>query len=69
MITGTVLALLGLDRLIVHVHVGLHRRHILVSEELLQTKWIIAQHQVTNGEGVTENVGTDALLRYSRPLA
>lgn len=42
MITGAVLALLGLDGLIVHVHVILDGRHILMSQQFLEAKGVIA---------------------------
>jgi hypothetical protein len=40
MIARAILALLRLDRLIVHVHVVLHRLHILVPEQFLQQREI-----------------------------
>jgi hypothetical protein len=61
-IAWAVLALLGLDRLIVHVHVVLDGRHVLMPQQFLQTKGIIAQHQVANSKGMAENVRADALL-------
>ena len=68
MIARTVLALLRLDRLIVHVHVVFDRRHILMPQQFLQAKGVIAQHQVANGEGMAEDVGADALAGDTRSL-
>jgi hypothetical protein len=62
MIARAILALLRLDRLIVHVHVVLDRRHILMPQQFLEAKWVIAQHQVANGEGMAKNVWADALI-------
>ena len=62
MIAWAVLALLGLDRLVVHVHIVLDGRHVLMPQQFLQAKGIIAQHQVANCEGMAENVRADALL-------
>ena len=66
MIARTILALLRLDRLIVHVHVVLDRRHILMPQQFLQAKGVIAQHQVANGEGMAKNVRADALIGDAR---
>ena len=68
MITGTVLALLGLDGLVVHMHVVLDGRHVLVSQQLLQAEGVVAQHQVANGKRVAQNVRADALAGDARAL-
>ena len=69
MIARTVLALLRLDRLVVHMHVVLDRRHILMPQQLLETKGIIAQHQVANGERMAKNVRADALVGDAHSLS
>ena len=63
MIARTIFAFLLLDRRIIHVHIELDRRHILVPQEFLQAKGIIAQHQVANGKRMAKDVRTDAFLR------
>jgi len=63
MITGAVLALLRLNGLVIHMHIVLHRRHVLVSQQLLQAEGVVAQYQVADGEGMTEDVGIDAFVR------
>jgi len=62
MITGAVLAFLRLDGLVVHVHIILDGSHILVSQQFLQAEGVIAQHQVANGERMTQDVGADAFI-------
>src|SRR5258708_5880562 len=69
MIARAVLALLRLDRLIVHVHVVLHRLHILVPEQFLKTKGVIAQHQVADRKRMTKDVRADTLARDPCALA
>jgi len=66
MVARAVLALLGLDRLIVHVHVVLDGRHILMPQQFLEAKGVIAQHQVADGEGMAEDVRADALAGDAR---
>ncbi len=60
-ITGAILPLLRLDGLVIHVHVVLHRGHVFMSQQFLEAERVVAQHQVTDGERMTENVGTHAL--------
>ena len=68
-IARAVLALLRLDRLVVHVHVVLDGGHILMPQQFLQAKGIVAQHQVAHSKGMPENVGTDTLVGDPRPFA
>src|SRR5437764_15496773 len=63
-----VFALLRLDRLVIHVHAVLDRRHILVPQRFPQTERVIAQRQVPDGEGMAVDVRADALLGDARPL-
>jgi len=63
MISRAVLALLVLPGLILHVHVIQHRCEILVAQQLLERKWIIAQDEASHRKGVPEDVGADALIR------
>ena len=51
------------------MHVVLDRRHILMPQQFLQAKGVIAQHQVADGEGMAENVRADALLCNPRTFA
>src|SRR5260370_41350747 len=62
MISRTVLAFLRLNGLIIHVHVVLDRRNVLVAKQFLEAEWIIAQHQVANGKSMAQDMGTDALV-------
>src|SRR5437016_1901227 len=62
MIARTILALQRLNRLIVHVLVVLDRRHILMPQQFLEAKGVIAQHQGANDEGMAKNVRADALV-------
>ncbi|SRR6266487_2726546 len=66
MIARTILALLRLNRLIVHVLVILYCRHIFMSQQFLEAKEVIAQHQGANGEGMAKNVRADALIGDAR---
>src|SRR5260370_4451695 len=59
MIASAVLALLRLNRLIVHVHVVLHRLHILVPEQFLTTKSVIAQNQLAERRRIATHVPAD----------
>src|SRR5690242_5337988 len=69
MIARTVLALLRLDGLIVHVHVVLDRRHIIMPQQLLQAKRVITQHQVPHRKGMPQDMRADALVGDARSLA
>ena len=55
-ITWAVLALLGLDGLVVHVHIVVDGGHVLVAQQFLQAEGVIAQHQVADGERVAQDV-------------
>jgi hypothetical protein len=63
------LALLLLDGGVIHVHVVLHGRHVLVAQQFLETKGVVAQHQVARREGVAQDVRADALAADAGPLA
>src|SRR5260370_4417644 len=67
-ISRTIFPFLILDRRIIHMHVIFHRRHIFMSKQLLQAKGIVALHQIVNGEGMTEDVRTDALADNASTL-
>jgi len=69
MIARAILALLGLDGLIIHMHIVLDGGHVLVPQQFLQAKGIVAEHQVADGEGMPEDVRTDAFPRHPRTLA
>lgn len=69
MVSWAILALLCLDRLIVHMHVVLDGGHVFMPEQFLETEGIIAQDQVANGEGMAEDVRTDALVGEACPFA
>src|SRR5258708_18533212 len=69
MISRTVLPLLLLNIFIIHVHVQANRQEILVSQQFLERKRVVAQLQVTNGEGMTEDVRADALAGDPGPFA
>ena len=68
-ISGTVLALLILNGRVVHVHVVLDRRHILMPQQFLQAKRVIAQHQVAHREGMPQDMRADALVGDPGSLA
>src|SRR2546429_4822843 len=69
MISRTILALLGLDGLVVHMHVVLDRGHVLMPKQFLQTEGVVAQDQITNGKGMAKDVRTDALVGDASPFA
>ncbi len=54
---------------VVHMHVVLDGRHVLMSQQFLQTEGIVAQYQVADGKGMAENVRTDALVSDPRTLS
>ena len=66
MIPRAILPLLFLNVFIIHVHVQLHRCHIFMTQQFLQAEGVLAEFQVANGKGVTEDVWTDALARDAR---
>ncbi len=69
MVARAVLTLLCLDGLIVHMHVVLDGRHVLMSQQFLQTEGIVAQYQVADRKGMTEDVRADALVSDPCTLA
>ena len=69
MISRTVLALLILNGRVVHVHVVLDRRHILMPQQFLQAKRVIAQYQVAHREGMPQDMRADALVGDPGSLA
>jgi hypothetical protein len=69
MVARAVLTLLRLDGLIVHMHVVLDGRHVLMSQQFLQTEGIVAQYQVADRKGMTEDVRADALVSDPCTLA
>ena len=68
MIARAVLPLLRLNSLIVHMHIELHRRHILMPKQILQAERIVAQNEVADRKRVTKNVWTDPFPRNSGSL-
>ena len=68
-IAGTVFAFLLLNGGIIHMHIVLDGGYIIVSQQYLQAERIIAQHEVAHGEGMTQNVRTDAFAGDASPLA
>ena len=69
MISRTILALLGLDGLVVHMHVVLDSGHVFMPEQFLETEGIIAQDQIANGKGMAEDVRANTLVGDACPFA
>src|SRR5258708_5196599 len=65
MVAGAKFALLTLDGLVIHAHIDLHRRHILMSEQFLQAEWIAPVDQITDRESMPQNVRTHPLAGNS----
>src|SRR5579883_585045 len=69
-IAGTELAFLFLNERIIEMHVVFDRGDILMTEQLLQCVNVAAEHEVTHGESMSEDVGADTLaLRQIGALA
>src|SRR6266536_6540327 len=61
MIPRAVFAFLLLQDRIIHMDIVEHSRQILMPQQLLQRKGIIALDKIVHGKGMPENVRTDAL--------
>src|SRR5579883_811064 len=68
MVSRTVFALLRLNGLIVHMHIHLDCGHILMPQQFLEAKRIIAQHQITNGECMAEDMRANSFASDSGAL-
>src|SRR5579872_1229378 len=68
-VAGTVFALLFLNSGIIHMHVVFYGRHIIVSQQFLQAERVVARHEVAHGEGMAQNVRTDAFAGDARAFA